>query len=176
MTGRLRARAVRGLLALVAVGVALGAPPSSAAPPTPFPVECKLPGTHYAGTTRQTHLVCLTVFATGKAVREYSFGSRFTCSDGKVRPGATTVHAGSSFTRIGGFFVGTERVRAAPIATTGAFTSTILPGPDPATFTGKILRSGVAAGTFRLKVVSVDGGSLNCDTGTVAWRASKPKP
>jgi hypothetical protein len=146
----------------------------SAAPPTPIPVVCTLPGIHYLGVTRQTHKVCLTVFATGKAVREFSFGGNFRCSDGKQRAGATHVNPGSSFTRIGIYFVGWDKVRAFAISTSGAFAATFLPPPDPATFGGKITRTGLAAGTLRLRVRGVDGGSLTCDTGTVAWRASKP--
>ena len=171
--GERHARAARGLLALGAVTVVLGAPSAGAAPPTPIPVECTLPGTHYAGTTRATYKVCVTVFATGKAVREFSFGAAFRCSDGKSRAGATHVNPGSSFTRIGIYFVGWDRVRAAPIAATGTFTWTFLPPPDPASFAGKILRSGVAAGTLRLRVAEVNGASLTCDTGPVAWRATK---
>lgn len=157
------------VLGVASSGTAAGGPTAAV---TPFPVECTLAGTHYLGTTRQGHKVCLTVSANGKVLREFSFGTRSKCSDGKRRVGATSVKPRASFSRIGVPFVGWDRVRTFPINASGAFTATFLPPPDPATFSGRI-RQGAAAGVLRLRVEELDGASLTCDTGTVAWSAKR---
>ena len=139
-------------------------------------VECKLAGVHFLGTTRQGQKVCLTISPNGKALRQYSFGGRFKCSDGSAQTGVTQVDAKGFFVSVDGLYQlgaggGSSRTVTA-IGATGTFKD--IPGlSTPSTFTGKI-KGTTATGTLRQHFAYKSSSSnLVCDSGLTAWSARR---
>lgn len=175
----MRQAALLTLLSGVALAAATGGLPSSKA----LTVHCKLAGLHYLGTTSQKQKVCITVSATGKALKEYSFAGRFKCDDGDsylgsthIAPSTTDVGVGDQYLLGAGAGGGTS---IAAVTNTGRFDGStgLLSGGKhqlQITFTGQV-KGRLVTGVLR---EHVDFGSqsspgLVCNSGLVRWSARR---
>ena len=124
------------MVGLIAFATATAGHPRAAF--APEPVNCKLSGTHFLGTTRQGQKVCLTISSKGRRLAEYVFQARWKCSDGTTPLGSVVVRPPPLYEIIVGSIVGGgSLVESRPfVRKDGRFVSTTAPpfavlGTDP---------------------------------------------
>jgi hypothetical protein len=112
---------------------------------------CRLGGIRYVGTTSQKQVLCLTLSANRKILREYVYDYIDSCGTGQIR----------AFNPIAGL---------APVTGTGGFTRTSFDG-----FFKGVARARTASGTLRQKTEeTIPGkGTAACDTKIVRWTAHR---
>jgi hypothetical protein len=150
------------------------------------PAPCKLAGIHYVGLTAQKQKVCMTLSATGKTLKEYSFGGRFKCTDGTRDVGDTHITPGSTSVAVGGTYIvsagaGETPSKITDVARNGTFDGSIglrATGANgyeiDSTFTGRITGRTVT-GVLRQRIKFGDPASpdLVCDSGRARWSARR---
>ena len=178
------ARLAQGVGALlVASSLAIAA--AAAAASTAGAVQCRLPGTHYAGKTSKGQKLCFTLSQDAKTVRELSFGFRY-------GTGCTGLPASGTFAATKPLKVGSDgsfnlkvgASRTVKATYQGTFTITARPASDTSFGTAELagkVNGQKASGTVRLKLqmgefTDTKTGKrsiISGDTGVLRWSAAR---
>lgn len=171
-------RAAAPALFLLVIGFAVGSAFAGGRHAAVAKVECKLAGVHYLGTTAQKQKVCLTLSANGKSLREYSFGGRFKCDNGRGDVGVTHIEPNSTDISVDGVFLigagagGSKKIT--DVGKDGKFAD--VPGYEThSIFSGQI-KNKTVTGVLRQRVKfrSPPSADVVCDSGKASWSARRP--